>query len=45
MYLSASWNQKGSTFKKTFNDPWYSKTWLGLVYQKDRKANPISIPR
>lgn len=45
MYSSASWNQKGSTFKKTFSDPLYSKTWLGLVYQKDRKANPISIPR
>lgn len=37
--------KKGSAFKKTFNDPLYSKNWLGLLYQKDQKANPVSIPR
>lgn len=45
MYSSPSWNQKASTFKKIFNEPLYSKNWLGLMYQKDQKGNPISIPR
>ena len=33
--VNYNWNLK--------HQPWF--TWLGLVYQKDLKANPISTPR
>lgn len=37
---SASWNQKGSTFKKTFNDTGIAKLGLGLCIRKIGRQIP-----